>query len=341
MFDWSLPANIGVFAASAVVILLAGTRLSAVADRLADRTGWGEALVGAVLLGCSTSLAGSVVSVTAAWRGQAELAISNGIGGISAQVAMLAIADLAYRRANLEHAAASLANLLFGVLVIILLGGVLLASTGPDWSLFGVHPMSPVLLAGYLYGLRLVQRARTEPMWMPRDTSETRADVPQQGPPEERPSRLWVEFAVLAAALGGCGWLIAETGMQIMRQTALSGTIVGALFTAVATSTPELVTSIAAVKRGALTLAVGGILGGNAFDVLFAVFSDVAYREGSIYHAIPPRVEFLTVLGMVLNAIIVLGMLSRQRRGIGGIGYESVLALVIYAAGVIILTVSG
>lgn len=40
---------------------------------------------------------------------------------------------------------------------------------------------------------------------------------------------------------------------------------------------------MAAVRRGALTLAVGDILGGNCFDVLFISGSDVAYREGSIY----------------------------------------------------------
>jgi cation:H+ antiporter len=71
------------------------------------------------------------------------------------------------------------------------------------------------------------------------------------------------------------------------------------------------------------------------------VFSDVAYRPGSIYHAITPQDQFLTVLGMVLTAIIVLGMLSRQKRGIGRIGYESVLALIVYAAGVVVVAVSG
>lgn len=32
-----------------------------------------------------------------------------------------------------------------------------------------------------------------------------------------------------------------------------------------------------------LSLAVGGIIGGNAFDTLFTAASDIAYRDGSIY----------------------------------------------------------
>ncbi len=87
MFDWPLGLNIVAFLAATAVITGAGIRLSQVADRLADRTGLGEALMGALLLGGSTSLAGTVVSLTAAWQGEAQLAISNAIGGIAAQTA--------------------------------------------------------------------------------------------------------------------------------------------------------------------------------------------------------------------------------------------------------------
>lgn len=98
--DASLAVAVGLFAASAVVILLAGTRLTAVADILAERTGLGEAVVGAVLLGAATSLSGIVTSVTAAADGRAELAVSNAVGGIAAQTVFLAVADDVYRRAE-------------------------------------------------------------------------------------------------------------------------------------------------------------------------------------------------------------------------------------------------
>lgn len=60
--------------AVAVAILLVGTRLTDVADVLADRTGLGEAPVGAVLLGATTSLPGIVASVTATADGHAGCA---------------------------------------------------------------------------------------------------------------------------------------------------------------------------------------------------------------------------------------------------------------------------
>lgn len=52
-------------------------------DRLADRTGMGEVIIGAVFLGGSTS--GIVTSVTAAATDHPGLAISKAIGGIAAQ----------------------------------------------------------------------------------------------------------------------------------------------------------------------------------------------------------------------------------------------------------------
>ncbi|GGX63949.1 sodium:calcium antiporter [Saccharospirillum salsuginis] len=341
MFDWPLWLNISVFIAATGVITYAGSKLSYVADRLADRTGLGEALMGAVLLGGSTSLSGVVVSITAAWQGEAQLAVSNAIGGIAAQTAFLAVADIVYRRANLEHAAASLANILFGALLIALMGGVMLAATAPEWSVMGVHPFTPILVIGYLGGLRVARRSRERPMWKPRQTRETRVDQPDETPPGERLPALWGRFAALAFMLGTSGWLVAQSGMGIAQQTGLSGTLVGFLFTAVATSTPELVTTIAAVRNGALTLAIGGILGGNAFDVMFAVAADVAYREGSVYHAITSHELFMTTLGMIMTAVLVMGMLSRQEHGVGRIGFESALILVLYAVGVTVVAVSG
>ena len=94
---------------------------------------------------------------------------------------------------------------------------------------------------------------------------------------------------------------------------------------AAATSLPELVTSVAAVQRGALTLAVGSIIGGNTFDTIFIVLSDIAYREGSIYNAITDRQVFLVALTMLLTGFLLLGFLRRERYDIVNVGFECLL----------------
>lgn len=324
----------GLFALCAVVILLAGSRLAKTADELADRTGMGEAITGAVLLGASTSLPGIITSVTTAGFGMPQLAASNAVGGIAAQTLFLAVADFFLRRANLEHAAASLSNLAQGTLLLTLLALPLAAGMAPDFALWGVHPATPVMFATWVYVMHVIRNMQDDPMWRPQQTSETVAEEDQ---PDEDSGRslplLWGLFALLALACGGAGYLLAEAGVSITRRTGLGETAVGALMTGVATSLPELVTTVTAVRKGALTLAVAGIIGGNAFDVLFLGMADIAYLDGSLYHAMDDRTRFVVALSILMTGALLLGMLRRERSGPMGIGAESVAILVLYAAG--------
>jgi cation:H+ antiporter len=84
---------------------------------------------------------------------------------------------------------------------------------------------------------------------------------------------------------------------------------------------------------------VSGIIGGNAFDTLFVAISDVAYREGSIYHAITSQQMFLMALTTLLIGILLMGLLRREERGIANIGFESFAILVLYIGAIVLLFV--
>lgn len=251
--------------------------MASLGDTLADRTGWGEALFGALFFGATTSLSGIVITAVAAAVDNPTLAYSNAIGGIAAQTVAIAVADLFYRRGNLEHAAASLSNILFGCLLIALLTLVVLAAYVPPVTVAAIHPMSVVLVGMYVGGLVLIRRTSDRPMW-----------------------------------------------------EAVQG-IVNAL--------PETVTAIAAVRRGALTLAIAAILGGNCFDALNVAVGDIAYRGGSLYHAAGPDELFLTLASVLMTVVVVSGLLVRQGRGPVRVGFEGVLLLGTYASIVVVLSV--
>lgn len=332
--ELGLGLNLSIFALIAAVIAVVGTRLTHLADDLADRTGLGEAIAGAVLLGAATSLSGIVVSVTAALKDQPELAMSNALGGIAVQTVFLAIADVVYQRANLEHAAASTANLAQSALLICLLSLLLVAPYVPEYTLLGVHPATFVLFAGYAFGLRVVNDAQQLRMWAPRKTDETREESPDDDALAKPLAPLWLGFLALAALLGLSGFVLETVASRIGEQTGLGATAVGVVLTAICTSLPELVTSVAAVRRGALQLAVGGIIGGNAFDCLFAGAADIAYRGGSIYHAIPQQTLLWMALSLLMTGVLLLGLIRRERKGLGNIGFESATIAVLYAFGI-------
>ncbi len=337
--DLPLWQNILVFVLAGAVITWAGTRLAGLADRLADRTGLGEALAGALFLGMMTSLPGLAASVTAALEGRPVLAISNALGGIAVQTAFLALADISYRKANLEHAAASLQNIAQIALLVISLTLVLLALAGPEVSLGPIHPVTPMILAVLIIGTLIVYRIGENPMWSPRSTQETVPDEPDKDAQNESLAPLIINFSLTGSMVLIAGIIVAHSTGNIADSTGLSESIAGAMLSGVVTSLPELVTTLAAVRRGALTLAVADIVGGNTFDVLFIVAIDIFYLAGPVYSAplVGIREIFLTALIILLNMVLLLGMLYRQTSGPGNIGLESVLTLIIYVGGVAVL----
>lgn len=306
-------------------------------DMLADRTQLGEAVFGAVFFGGVISASGIVMSAVAAYADQPQLAYTGAVGGIAAQTAALVVADMFYKPANLEHAAASLSNMLFAVLLIALLLLAVGVTFSPSATVWAIHPGSLVIVLAYVYGLKSLQRSRAEPGWYPKRTKATVEDEASEEGSQRSTTSLWVEFVLVGAVVAGGGWIIARSAEVFVEEGGLEASVVGAVFMGLVNATPEAVTSIAAVRRGALTLAVAGVLGGNAFDVLNLVAADVAYRSGSIYHAADQDGLFLIVASALLTTIILGGLLRRERQGPGRIGMESWCVLVGYLLAIAVL----
>ncbi|WFE20087.1 cation transporter [Solwaraspora sp. WMMD937] len=336
---WPVSWSIAAFAIAGVVTVAGGIRLVAVGDALADRTGWGEAVFGAVFFGLATSLSGIVMTAVTAVSNAPQLAYSNAVGGIAAQTTAIAVADLFYRRVNLEHAAASLSNLLFGCLLLALLALALLATYTPDGAVAGVHPVSMIMVGCYLGGVMIVHSTDVTPYWQAVDTNETRRDLPQShGVLDDRPlRRLWVRFALVGLAVAASGWLTALAAESLVQATGLRAGFVGGVLMGLVNALPETITAIAAVRRGAVTLAVAAVLGGNCLDALNLVVADVFYRPGSIYHAAGSDELFLTSAALLMTTVLLGGLLARQVRGWGRLGFEGTLLFGGYLAVVAVL----
>ena len=338
--SWPLALIISAFTIVTVIIGWFGIKMTKTARDLAQSTGLGEALMGAVFIGASTSLSGITTSVSAS--GYAELAVSNGLGGIAAQTAFLALADITYRRANLEHAAASAENLFMSSFLLTLLAIHALALSVPTISIFSIHPATIVLIIIYIFGVHLLAHTHKTPMWLPRKTKDTSSEA------EDKSHRhghhlwkLWIRFTCYGTVVALAGWSLAQLAIPLGENAGLSHGIVGGIFTAVSTSIPELVVAITAVRMGALNLAVGDIIGGNAFDTLFIAASDIAYREGPIYADLSSTEQFWLANSMLMTSVLLMGLIYRERHGPGNIGLESVALLVLYFGGLVILSLVG
>lgn len=302
------------------------------AEGIAAKTGLGQAIVGAVFLGISTSLAGTVLSCYAAADNHPDLAISNAVGGIAAQTFFLAIADMTYRKANLEHAASSLENLMQSALLVILLCVPIITLTIQEITIFGVHPASFLLILLYVAGINWVRHSKDNPLWTAKSTKETQKENTAILSKDLQLSakRLFSEFAFFSVLTTATGIILAKTSIVLAVRTGLSETIIGGFITSIITSLPELVTTLAAVRRGAINLAVGDIVGGNSFDVLFLAASDMFYRAGSIYHAMTQQHILILGISIFMTGVLMMGMLRREKSGPINIGLESVVLIFSY-----------
>lgn len=333
---WPFSYSVVGLAVSIFGLLSAGVKLVTYADAMADRFRLGEALVGGLFLGAITSLSGSIVSGLSAYDGLERLAINNCLGGIAAQTTFLIIADITYRKVNLEHAAASLPNLISCNLLIALIGLVLLGYAVPMPSWMFIHPVSLLILALYVVGLKWLKEAYDSPLWFPKKTKETRLDEPGEDYPYSTKSLL-IKFSVSAFVVGLLGYVITKSAESLVAGNGFSESLTGGFVTAVITSLPELVVSVTAVRKGALTLAVANILGGNGFDVLMFVLADALTFDSTIYSHFGNEELFMAFVIILMTAIIALGLARREKRGWGDIGFEGISILGIYAVTLVIM----
>lgn len=328
--DYAIP----LFVLATAAIGIGGYQLTATAGAFATRFKLSEGFMGAFFLGAITSLSGTVLTASTALHGFPNLAISNALGGIAGQTAFLVLADLSYRKANLEHAAASLPNMISAALLIAMLSITLTASFLPPVAFFGIHPISVLSFLAYLGGIKLVRSSTDHPMWHPKRTAETASSSKSKKNTKQSTSKIIFSLTVLSLVVAIAGYVLAESAESIIAKWGLEEVVVGAIFTALATSLPELCVSLSAVRQGALAMAVGNIIGGNSFDILQLVVADVFYRKDSVYHAISTPQLFLISLTLIMTAVLLLGLLVREKRGVG---FESILILGIYLGGMFAL----
>jgi cation:H+ antiporter len=74
---------------------------------------------------------------------------------------------------------------------------------------------------------------------------------------------VWLELALCVAVIVYAGVRLTRYGDAIADKTRLGGTWIGVVLIALVTSLPEVVVTVAAVRLGALDMAVGSLFGSN------------------------------------------------------------------------------
>jgi len=336
--------NVLIFLAAGALIWFAGFRLAIYADAIAERKNLGRAFVGALLLGVATSLPEIATTVTAAGLGNASLAVSNLMGGVSAQIAVLAVVDLLLVRGALTFFAPRPILLMSGVLLVFQLALTLAAmSAGEFASLWGVGLWPVLLMATYVVSLYAMYRYEGESRWAPENIPDesyqgefSESDL-SAGAERASLGRLYLLFGASAAVVLIAGWGVSSASDALAEQTGMGSSFFGATLLALATSLPEISTTAGAVRVGAYTMAVANIFGTNSLEAGLLLLTDVVYRDGLILQSVDRSSQFVAAVGILLTCIYLWGLLERRDRTILGMGLDSALVLIVWLASLFVL----
>ena len=130
------------------------------------------------------------------------------------------------------------------------------------------------------------------------------------------------------------GYTVVQTGQAISSKTGLGSSLVGAILIALATSLPEVSTTIASVRIKEYRLAFSNIFGTNIFTVAFVCIADIFYKEGPILNEVDRFSIFGAMLGSLLTTLYIIGLSVRLKKTIFHLGYDSLIVTLAYLFGV-------
>lgn len=314
------------FAVCAALIGLAGQVLTRYADTIARLTGLSRTWIGLLLLAITTSLPELFTGISSVAVADApNIAVGDALGSCVFNLVMLVLLDAlsrdepVYRRIDQNHVLTAG----FGVILVGSAGGVLLLSgSGLALQFMHVSIYTPFIVVLYFVAMRaaFVHERRTRP-----------APSPTGKEPNITLNVALVRYAAAAVVVAVAGTWLPFVGLEIADAMGWRTTFVGTLFVAGATSLPELVVTISALRIGAVDLAIGNLLGSNLFNMLILAVDDIVYTKGPLFASVSPAHAVTAFAAVVMSGIFVVAVQYQPTtRFRGTVGWVSIALTVIY-----------
>ncbi len=262
-----------------VAILIAGTRLVKYADVIAEKSKLGRIWVGLAVVAMITAMPEMATGISAATLVDSpDLAMGTLIGSCCFNLSLIAVLDIANKkRPVLAHISdRHLPGVRWGFLLLGIAGlGLFLAPRVSMPMLGWLSIPGLLLMAMYIYALRRILSAE-------RQSRTTEADVTARYFTLTLRGALMRFFGAAAVVITAGIWL-SFVGDAIATATGWGTSFVGNLLLAAATSAPELVVCIAAVRMGFRDIAIADLLGANMLDTGIVGLVDAVYLRGSLF----------------------------------------------------------
>lgn len=273
------------------------------ASGLARKFGIPQLVIGLTIVAMGTSVPEAAVSITAALKGSADIAVGNVVGSNILNILIIlglasVIIPIAIQKSTLR---VEIPFMIAITIIFVFLGrsGVCISRAEGVflWVLFLVY-------LGYLFVLA-------------KNTREEK----QTGEEKTLKLLLYILFGAIVVVFGSN--ITVESATKIAKILGVGDRFIGLTIVALGTSLPELVTSVVAAKKGNADIAVGNIVGSNIFNILFVL------GTSALITPVPYQAEFLVdgIFAIAAGALLWLAGFPRKRLS----RYSGIIMLLCYS----------
>lgn len=305
----------------AAAVVLISVKLSEYVDLLDRTTDISGAFIGGVMLAAVTSLPELFTSIAATlFVNQPDLVIGNVLGSNLFNLAILGSLILfSLRKFSSSFLSESHRGTLLATLAMYALVSIALAAPS-GMSILGLNPVSIAVFALYIFSVKK----------MSSDDSSAE-DENEEFVCHLTKNQIISRFALMSLLLVIASIALTFATDVIAEKLNLGMTFAGALLLGVATSLPELTSSISLVRFGNFNATTGNIVGSNLFNFSILFMADLFYQDGSIYTS-NPQAESLIFFGAIagvagLTALYFKSASSMKARKVPGLVYSAVGAI--------------
>ncbi len=312
--------NIFAIVAGLFLLIWGADRFVHGAASVARNLGVAPLLIGLTIVAFATSAPEIVVSVIAALRGEADLAVGNAIGSNTANIGLV-LGGIAMIR-PIELTSATLRREMPALLAVSLLTVTLFLDTYLSRVDGLVLLIGLVIVMVWLTRLGL-RTSATDPM-----LADYEAEIPKDV--STRVAVAWLLVGLVMLLIGA--EFVVDAAIEIARALGVTEIVIGVTLVALGTSIPELAVSLVSAIKGEYGLAIGNVVGSNIFNLL-AVIGVAATIQPS---ALAPSVLSLHIFVMAAFTLVLFAMTyeydgkGRINRAEGAALFAAFLAYVSY-----------
>ncbi len=259
----TLPIIFLLYTFSAAALVFFSIKCADYVDLLDKKTNMSGAFIGGVILAAITSLPELVTSISSIYAvHNPELIIGNVLGSNIFNLcifgSMTAISVKAFAKTNVGHS--QLVTILCTIVADVLVAVTLLTGFGRI-PFLNINVASLLILIVYFVSLRFLSSDDSE--------NEEEDDSPLTV------KQIVVRFVLMALGLVVMSVVVTFFTDKLQEKMNLGASLAGAIFLGVATSLPELSSSIALVRRRNFNAMVGNVVGSNMFNFTILSIADI------------------------------------------------------------------